>query len=268
MRGRRFINLLGNAGTARQFTPAALGPVFWAEPARGGLFQSNAGVTPAVANNDVVGFLPDFSGGARNYTSEADNTTRPTLQGVGVRPCLRFDGVNDLLRRTQSLGLLASASGYTMAFSFKSNTPAVDARMFAEGNSASNNTLFIPAQASNPTSTSSSGLYRNDAGVQLVNPSTITNANVFDNTSRVLVVTDDGVTVRTYVNGVAGAFTNWTRSGTFTVDRSAIGALLRAASGNWFAFDLYGIVAVTRVVTATERARLTAYEGSLAGLSL
>lgn len=249
------------------FTPANLTPVFWAEPARGNLFQSNAGTTPATANNDVVGFLPDFSGNAKNYTSTADNTTRPTLQGVGAKPCIRFDGVDDLLRRTESLGLLA-APGYTVALAIKGNAPAADARMFAEGNSATNNTLFVPAQSGNPTATNANVLYRNDAGVQLVNPASMLNAGVFNGGDFVLIITGDGSFVRSYVNGVAGASTGWVPSGVFTLNRSCIGALLRAAASNWFAFDLYGIVAIKRVITAPERAALTSYMGNLAGLSL
>lgn len=257
----------GAAIAAPAFTPRQLDPALWLEPARGGLFQSNAGTTAASANSDVVGYITDLSGNGKHYTSEADNTTRPTLQGVGTRPCLRFDGVNDLLRRTASLGLLAGGA-YTLAFAFKSNTPAVDARFFTEGNSASNNTLFIPLQASNPTSTSSSALYRNDAGTQLVSPSSMTNTNVFNNTDKVFILTDDGSFLRSYVNGSAGATTGWTPSGVFTLDRSTIGALLRAASGNWWAGDFYGMVAIPRVLTSGERASLTTYMGNLAGLSI
>jgi hypothetical protein len=258
---------LGGAYGAKPFSPADLSPALWLEPAKGGLFQSNAGATAAVANGDVVGYLPDLSGNGKHYTSEADNTTRPTLQGVGSLPTLRFDGANDLLRRTQSLGLLA-AGAYTLAFASKGNSAAIDARLFAEGNSAGNNTLFIPLQVANPTTTSSSALYRNDAGTQLVNPTTVTNANVFDNNGHVLVLTDDGTFVRTYVDGVTGAATGWTPSGTFTLDRSTIGALLRAASGNWWAGDFYGMVAVKRVLTNAERAKLKSYMGRLAGLTL
>lgn len=258
----------GRAGaTAPYFTPLDLEPALWVEPARGGLFQSNAGTTAAAANNDVVGYLPDLSGNAKHYTSEADNTTRPTLQGVGTKPCIRFDGSNDFLQRTESLGLLA-AGAYTLAFAIKANSPAVDARLFTEGNSASNNTLFIPLQAHNPTATTSSALYRNDAGTQLVSPSSMANANTFDNTDKVFILTDDGTFIRSYVNGGTGASTGWTPSGVFTLNRSAIGCLLRATSGNWFAFDLYGMVAIKRVLTVTERGHLKKYMGNLAGLSL
>lgn len=249
------------------FTPLDLDPALWLEPARGGLFQSNAGTTAATANSDVVGYCPDLSGNAKHYLSEADNTTRPTLQGVGTKPCLRFDGANDFLMRTESLGLLAGGA-CTLAFAFKSNSPATDSRLFTEGNTASNNTLFIPLQAHNPAATTSSALYRNDAGTQLVSPSSMTNANVFNDADKVFILTDDGVTIRSYVNGVAGASTNWTPSGAFTLDRSSIGCLLRAAAGNWWAGDIYGMVAIPRVVTAAERASLTTSMGNLAGLPL
>ena len=249
------------------FTPNAINAALWLEPARGGLFQSNAGTTAASANSDVVGYITDLSGNAKHYTSEADNTTRPTLQGVGTKPCLRFDGSNDFLMRTESLGLLAGGA-YTLAFAFKSNSPAVDARFFTEGNSASNNTLFIPLQAHNPTATTSSSLYRNDAGTQLVSPSSMANTNVFNNADKVFILTDDGTFIRSYVNGSAGASTGWTPSGAFTLDRSSIGCLLRATSGNWWAGDIYGIVAIKRVVTDAERASITTYMGNLAGLSI
>lgn len=262
------VTFVGSGGMpVKRFTPIDLAPAVWLEPAQGGLFQSSAGTTAASANNDVVGYLPDLSGNAKHYTSEADNTTRPALQGVGVRPAIRFDGTNDLLRRTGSLGLIA-AGAYTLAFAFKSNSASVDARFFAEGNSANNNTLFIPLQVANPTATSSSALYRNDAGSQLVSPSSMTNANVFNGTGHVFILTDDGTFIRSYVDGLAGATTGWTPSGAFTFDRSAIGGLLRAVSGNWWAGDLYGMVAVKRVVTISERASLTKYMGRLAGLSL
>lgn len=252
---------------ATSFTPEDLTPSLWLEPAQGGLFQSNAGTMAATANGDPVGFLTDLSGNANHYTSVADDTTRPTLQGVGANPLIRFDGVNDLLRREASLGLLAGGA-YTLAFAIRGNSPVSDSRMFAEGSSLNNNPLFIVVQASAGTPTSSSALYRNDAGLQLVSPATMTNAGVFDGSDRVLIITDDGTFIRSYVDGAVGAATGWTPSGTVTLDRSCIGALLRAVSGNWWAGDVYGMVAVPRVVTDTERANLTTYMGNLAGLSL
>lgn len=254
----------GAAIAAPAFTPRQIDPVLWLEPARGGLFQSNAGTTAAVANGDAVGYLPDLSGNANHYTSVADDTTRPTLQGVGSLPAIRFDGVNDVLRRTSSLGLYA-AGAYTLAFALKGNSPATDARVFAEGNTATNNTLFIPLQTSASTASSSALMYRNDAGVQQTG--SLTNANVFNGSNHVLILTDDGTTIRSYLDGVAGPTLNYTR-GTYTLNRSAIGALVRAATSNWWAGDIYGMVAAARVATDLERASLTTYMGNLAGLLL
>lgn len=246
--------------------PASLEPVLWIEAARGGLFQSNAGSLPAEENGNFVGYVPDMSGNGNHYTSVADDNTRPTLQNIGSAPCLRFDGSNDVLRRTASLGILET--GYTLAIAIKGNSPAADSRLFAEGNSASNNTLFISVQASSTTPTSSSAMYRNDGGIQLVNPATTENAGVFDGDPKVLIVTDDRLFVRTYVNGVAGASTGWTPSGSFTLNRSAIGALMRATVSNHWAGDVYGIIAIDRVITNDERSELTTYMGNIAGLSL
>lgn len=254
----------GSAIAAPAFTPRQLDPVLWLEPARGGLFQSNAGTTAATVNGDAVGYIHDLSGNGNHYTSVADDTTRPTLQGAGTLPCLRFDGVNDVLHRTSSLGLYA-AGAYTLAFALKGNSPAKDARVFAEGNTATNNTLFIPLQTDAATATSSALMYRNDAGLQQTG--SLTNANAFNGSNHVLVLTDDGTTIRSYLDGVAGPTLNYTR-GTYTLNRSAIGALVRAATSNWWAGDIYGMVAIPRVVTDLERASLTTYMGNLAGLSL
>lgn len=259
--------VVGNAISAPAFTPRQLDPALWLEPARGGLFQSNAGTTAASADNDVVGYVTDLSGNARHFTSIADDTTRPTLQGVGTRPCLRFDGVDDLLRRAESLGLF-EAGAYTLSIAFKGNSPAADSRLFAGGNTATNNTIFSSIQADATTPTSSCSMYRNDAGSQQVSPANTRNANVFDGNNKVLTLVDDGTFIRTYVNGVAGASTGWTKSGAYTINRSSIGALLRAAASNWWAGDIYGVVAVARAVTESERDALKVYMGNLAGLSL
>lgn len=253
----------GNQGVV--FTPGQLDPVLWLEPRRpGALFQSNAGTTAAAVNGDAVGYIQDLSGNGKHYTSVADDTTRPTLQGVGTLPCLRFDGVNDVLRRTESLGLYANGS-YTLAFTIKGNSPSIDARVFAEGNTATNNTLFIPLQTAAGAATSSALMYRNDTGIQQTG--SLTNANVFNGSNHVLILTDDGTTIRSYLDGVAGPTLNYTR-GTYTLDRSAIGALVRAAITNYCAFDLFGMVGFFGVVTDPERASLRTYMGTLGGLTL
>lgn len=246
------------------FSLSSLTPTVWLEPAKGGLFQSNTGATEASVDNDAVGYLPDYSGNGNHYTSALDDTTRPTLQGVSSFPRIRFDGVNDVLQRTSSLGLYAAGS-YTLAVCLKGNTPATDSRVFAEGNTATTNTLFIPIQTSASTSTSSALMYRNDAGLQQTGSLNV--ANVFEGNDHVFTITDDGTTIRSYLDGVAGDTLNYSR-GTYTLNRSAIGALVRAATSNWWSGDIYGLMAVGRVLTDTERNNTTTYLGNLAGLTL
>lgn len=268
----------------RRFTPASLFPNAWFEPRRGGLFQSSAIATPAVAIGDVVGFLPDQSGNAFNLASAADDTTRPTLQGVGAFPYLSFDGSNDVLLRTAStLNSYNSASGFTWAVVFRSNSNAVGTRVFAEGdNAASNaNTIMSPLEATPATATSSRAFYRNDTGVSpgTGSPSSTTdtplNANVFNGSDHVFIYTDDGTSVSsvsniaTYVDGVAGATLSFTRNGSALIaTRFGLGALVRNTTASWWAGRIYAVVCLNRVITSTERAKLTTYLGSLAGLSL
>ena len=70
--------------------------------ANAGVFQSNAGTTPATANNDVIGYWTDQSGSGNHLKSSADDSTRPTLQlnQQNTYACVRFDGSNDILAAT------------------------------------------------------------------------------------------------------------------------------------------------------------------------
>jgi hypothetical protein len=252
--------------TISAWTPADLTPDLWIEPAQGGLFQSNAGSTAATANSDVVGYAPDLSGDGFHLTSAADDTTRPTLQGVGALPYLSFDGSNDILRRTASLGSYAAGAA-TWGIVFRSNSNAVNSYLLAEGSSAGANMILGNVIAS-ATATVQTMFWRNDANGQVIATAFVPNAGVFDGTDRVLIITDNGSTITTYVDGVAGATSAYTRSGAFTPDRFALGGLVRNTTGSWWAGRVYGLVAVNRVVSAGERADLTTYLGNLAGLSL
>lgn len=74
------------------------GLVYWLEPRLGGLFQDSAGTaTPATANNDPIGFIPDLSGNGFNAT-QATAGNRPLYQTAGLSsayPSALFDGTND-----------------------------------------------------------------------------------------------------------------------------------------------------------------------------
>ncbi len=79
------------------FDPAGIPNLaFWFEPSKGGNYQDSAGTaTPAVANNDPVGYLPDLSGNGYHAT-QATAGARTSLLTAGINgiAALSFAGAN------------------------------------------------------------------------------------------------------------------------------------------------------------------------------
>jgi hypothetical protein len=225
--------------------PASL--AFQFEPARGGMFQSNAGTTSAVANGDVIGYLPDFGTGGLHLTSAADDTSRPTLQGVGVHPYINFDGVNDGLRHLAPSGAYAAGAA-SWFIALRSNANATDACLMGD---AATTPLY--AILANHTAASSASMkVRNDANTLLLDGVSALMANVFNGADHVFGIIDDGSGVTPYLDGVAGSRVAYTRSGTLTMSTFNLGALFRASASNWWAGRVYGAMGANRVFTAAE----------------
>lgn len=255
-----------DAASGGAFTPSSLTPAGWWEAATSSLFQSNAGTTAATANNDVVGYISDLSGNAKHLTSVADDTTRPTLQGVGTHPLLRFDGTNDILRLASALGLY-SGGACSVSIAVKGN-PITSARLFGEASSTTS-AIYFPLQANSSTATTESAFLRNDAGTAQLAGGTPALTSAYGNTDVVVTVTDNGSTVSAYLDQGTAVTQAYTRADPTTPDRTALGGLLRATASNWFAADVYALVAVNgRVITSTERGNLVTYLGNLQGRTI
>jgi hypothetical protein len=252
------------AGSAvASFTPAALSPVLWVEAGKGGIFQSRAGTTSAVANNDVVGFLPDLSGNGKNQLSVADDTTRPTLQGVGVQPYVSFDGVNDMLT---SAAINSYAAGSASWFFAMNSASAVNFAVLAgEASTTSANPFYVLAQRWNSGNQSTAGI-SNDANTSLA--SSVGATGTFDGTDHVFGIVDTGTSLIPYLDGVAGTAHPYTRSGTVTVDNFSLGAFHKAAISLWCVGRIYSGACVNRALTSLEIANLTTYLGATQGRSL
>jgi hypothetical protein len=260
----------GKPPAAGAFTPASLSPALWIEAATSALFQSNAGTTAATANSDPVGFVTDKSGNAFNLTSLADDTTRPLLQGVGVHPYLDFDGTNDFIGKSTSLGMYAA--GACSVFAAIKTNPASASGLYLvseTANASSPIIAYMEAKNSAPQTTATVFL-RNDGAVALTgaNQGDITQALAFNNTDRVYGVIDDGSTITPYLDGVTGTGGSYTRSGVFTPTRFGLGALNRTTVASFITTRVYALVVVNRAIDSTERANLTTYLGNLAGLTL
>jgi hypothetical protein len=263
-----------SAAAGAAFTPSSLTPSWWLEVGKGGLFQSNAGTTAAVSNADVVGFAPDQSSNVFTLTSVADDTTRPTLNGVGVFPYLSFNGTNNMLRRLAALDGWNAGSA-TWCFTFRSASNAISTYVAGVGNSASSNAKYSLLTANNTTATSSAGDFRDDSGAVPTGAPNLgipTNTNVFNGSDHVMLITDTGTSIQVYLDGtLVTGIASYTHTNTLTLNRFAIGALLRnvTTGGAFWAGRIYGGVIIDgHVVSSTERASLTTYMGNLAGLTL
>lgn len=247
------------------FTPSSLSPALWLEADDlATLFQNIAGSTAVSADGQTVGTWNDKSGNAFHLTAAADDTTRPTYNTSGGLSWVTFDGVNDVLRRLAKLGMY-DASACSVYLAMRAN-PATSARLVADGSSSSTNPIYAP-MFSDPAVASTSQVYlRNDAGTQI--NLKFSKTGVFNNSDCVYGIEDTGSLINSYLNGVLTAGTSYTRTGTVTTDRFALGALLRSTPASFFAARVYNVVIVKRALTGSERSALLTYMGAKAGLSL
>ena len=170
----------------------------------------------------------DQSGNARNV-SQATTANQPRIVNSGAVdkfdgvPELEFDGSNDLLSNTSPFLWNAGAS---TSFMVMTGAPQIDKWFFSEGWSGSNTPVFAF------TTTSANGanvsvIARNDANTLMVGRATPLISGIVNSGLFRIAIKDTGTQISGYGNGTIGATTSYTRSGTTTQDRFAVGALLR-----------------------------------------
>lgn len=256
-------SLTGAAATLSQgtgtFSPSSLSPSFWGEAASSNLFQSNAGTTAATANGDVVGYFADLSGNGRHFVSLANDGTRPTLQGVGAKKYLQFDGADDILTLAASLGSYAGGSASWFFTINQNNSAGNGTPVLAEGDSAATASVYSLATARSTDATSAAAIIRNSANTAFLTQATAVQANVFNNTPHVYGVVDNGSTLTPYLDGVAGTPVAYNRSGSLTQNRTGMGGYYRSSVGPYGAVQLYAALTVPRVLNSTEIANLSTY---------
>lgn len=115
------INTLTQTGRRRAagWSPAALAPIAWYEPAdRATLFQDAAMTVPVLADGDPVGAMRDKSGQGRDLIQSID-ARRPLYRTDGASHWLEYDGVDDALSVVQLPFTTEATVG--LAFSVQSN---------------------------------------------------------------------------------------------------------------------------------------------------
>lgn len=193
----------------------------------------------------------DKSGFGRNV-SQATSSAQPgtgsaTQNGLNV---LTFDG-GDWLSNTAPW--LWAAESVTTVAVIKGAAQS-NAAPIAEGYSGGNNPIYRWQVGVTNTSQLACNI-RNDAGTNLASDGN-TGSVVFDNAWHVASLTDETSRFVTHVDGIAGTTISVTRSGTLTLDRFAVGALLRGTASNHFNGSIAEIALFRGALNATQRRQL------------
>lgn len=171
--------------------------------------------------------------------------------------CLNFNGSSQYVRRNTS-GIFRT-TGYSIELWLKGYPATAGTFIYAEGNTASNNTKVGLRTSSVAGGKSLSFFVRNDAGSGLL--AVDGNIPVLDGEWHHTIWTDNNGTCALYVDNVAdSASFNYTPSGVFTLTDMAIGALYGNGGGGSAATFFKGLVDKVRlwptVLTSTQISNL------------
>ncbi len=162
-----------------------------------------------------------------------------------------------------------AAGATSIWFALKGITPVNDSRLIASASSTDNDPIYSIV-ADSADDTKASIFIRDDAATLVLNGNTTPAATgAFDNTNRVVGMTDNGSTVSFYIDAGSAITQAYSRAGlTFTMDRLGLGGLVRGSTNLWWAGNVFGLVVVNRVINSTERGNLVTWLGTKAGLTL
>lgn len=202
------------------------------------------------------------------YTNNFTAVGTPTLSTANPAPrgsVLQLTGATSYLRNDHTSdpainGLpINRGTGYTVAMWVK-GAAQTGRYLYAEGNSL-NTTGLTPlfvVQTGNAAGDNAKldVIIRNDANSTMVNHR-VTSSVVFDNTWHHVALVDVNGTVQVYVDGNLDANSslfNYTRTGTYSFDRSAIGTLVRntVSTANIFNGGIDDLVLYERGLTQAE----------------
>ena len=201
--------------------------------------------------NEALNTTPDLY--SNNDMQLMNMTSAQLVPGnTGLTNALSFDGISQYCQRTTGFPLYNNPA-YSLSIWVKGDgTIQTDRRIFSEGSTTGNNPLVTLGTATVLGSTSVRPFIRNDAGTALLN-GPVSARPVLDNTWHHLVWVDSNGVTRLYIDGTLDTTSlRYTRSGTFTLDRTSIGAVVRAAVGNQFAGTLDEVATWNRALSYTE----------------
>ncbi len=200
-------------------------------------------VDDAAGSNDGV-----FRGGAVNCVPGPGGTADTAL---------RFDGADDYVEVSQGSGLpVTSHAQFSIALWVK-GLPQADNRVFSEG-SGSNNTPVFNIGTDNSGQSGKVDLYIRDQSGQALLQHVHSSQTAFDGTWHHIAWVDDNGNATLFVDGKEdGTDFSYSRS-SLQVNRTSIGAILRADSSYHFKGDIAEVSAWSRLLKPAEVAAMAA----------
>lgn len=175
---------------------------------------------------------------------------------------LEFDGSSQYIRVTQYSGLpIYNDTSYSVCGWVKAAAQD-DKRIFSEGSSSSNYPLFTigSGKVSESLQSKLRVYIRNDANTTLLGANgsyVASTTTLFDDTWHHFCWVDNNGDADLYIDGILDATNfDYTRSGTFTLNRTGISAVIRAAVSNWLDGELFDIRCYNRCLTPNEIAEI------------
>lgn len=222
------------------------------------------------AGNGFVTTWYDQSGNGRNATqTTAGNQPHIVNAGVvetlGGKPAIVFNGTNNILVHNAAFLYQAGAASVSAVLSGGSQA---DRRIVAEGSSSSFQPVYSPLQVHLLNDTASSPFIRTDASlITLSNLNQLT-SNSFNGSANVLTHVDTGSSFSGFLNGAAGESVGYTRGGTLTMDRFAVGGLQRPSAASFFNGFLAEIVTYPSSLSTSDRQTLERNQGAYYGITV
>ncbi len=238
----------GTSGAS--FTPSSLGAklLAWYD------FGDAATVT-ATGGTNVVG-VNDKSTNARNLSG----INNPQWDGSKIT----FDGSTNYLSRTSAF---MYANGTCEIHAVMRSDGGANRSLVGEGNNASGNQIYQTILTSQTNANDDVFAFiRTDALATTFANNLPMGVTAFDNVKKLVSFIDSGSEITCLINGVEGSSPQiYSRSGVLTLNRFAIGALVRTAAGNFLASEAWEIV-ITGLLDDAERNQLMQYLGTRHGL--
>ena len=237
----------------RSFSPSNIaGLSLWLD-ATTGLFDATSGGNPVTTDASSVARWEDRSGNSRHIT-QSTLASQPILKTAiqNGKNIIRFDGTNDILRRS---GAFVHAQGAATIFVVVSANSGASDRLVVEGRTTSTNPLYMPIISANATLFQV--LYRIDSGTIPLN--NVSFGTAFNGTGFKLVCAlDSGTNFAGFINKVTTNNQNYTR-GTVTLNTFSIGGWATTTERDFFPGDVAEVVIYNTALGTSDRQSVENY---------